>query len=452
MQNRLMQIKHAGEKHRNIFIYLGVLFFVYTLWALVIPYTYYAAPDEFSRLRIIEFIANNNALPTGFEVETRVEYWGMSYAFVPYIPQMFGALFLKIARKVTENPLILFYMCRLPSVLSGLGAVWFTYLTSDRLFKNNPRIRIFIIAFVSLLPQFVFLSSYINNDSFAVFAVSFIIYAWVNGMKKKWDIRSCVILGVSLGICLLSYYNAFVFVVLSVFLWFATVLRKKESRKSVKYVLARVALIAAIVMLVSGWWYVRSAVLYNGDVLGMKTTEQMSEQYGINPLKPSNRSTSKNAGESILTMLKESDWAETTFQSFICVLGAMNIFLSDKWYTAFKIMISIGILGFVFAALKALVKRKVVYNDFVLKLLLVIGIVMTVFLSIYRSWGTDYQPQGRYIMPILIPLALLMAFGFKSICEHIKLKIIKTIGFFGIIAFIILTYSWSFFRYFDYYY
>ena len=452
MQSRLLQIRQAGARRRNIFIYLGVLFFVYSLWAIILPYTYYAAPDEFSRLKIIDFIANNNALPTGFEAETRVEYWGMSYAFVPYIPQMFGALFLKIARKFTENPLLLFYACRLPSILCGLGTVWFAYLTSDRLFKNNPRIKIFVIAFVSLLPQFVFVSSYINNDCFAVFAATAVVYAWVNGIDKNWDIKSCVILAVTLGVCLLSYYNAFGFIILSVLLWLFVVLKKKENRKNIKSVLGKVALIAAVVLLVAGWWYVRSAVLYDGDVLGMKTTEQMSEQYGDPPQKPSNRPTYKNAGKGVVAMLRENEWGKMTFQSFVCSLGPLKVFLSEKWYDAFKIIIAVGILGFVFGALKALIKRKAVYNSIVLKLALVLGIGLTIFLSIYRSWGTDYQPQGRYVMPILVPLALLMAFGFKSICEHIKPKIIKTIGFYGLISFIVLTCSWSFFRLFDYYY
>jgi len=452
MQSRLLQIRQAGARHRNIFIYLGVLFFIYSLWALIIPYTFHAAPDERSRMKIIEFIANNNALPTGFEEETRIDYWGMSYAFVPYITQIVGAFFLKIARRFTENPLFLFYVCRIPSIISSLGTVWFVYLTSGRLFKNNPRIKIFVIAFVSLLPQFVFLSSYINNDAFAVFTVAAIIYAWVNGIDKNWDIKSCVILAIALGACLLSYYSAFGFVILSVFLWFATVIGKKENRKNIKSILGKTALIIAVVVLVSGWWYVRSAVLYDGDFLGVEITDQMSEQYGDDSIKPSNRATYKNEGKSILEMLKESQWEKVTFQSFICVLGAMSVYLSDKWYAVFMVIISIGILGFVFGGIKALVRRKAVYNGFILKLSFIIASGITVFLSIYRSWGTDFQPQGRYVMPILIPLVLLMAVGFKSICEHIKPKIIKTIGFYGLISFIVLTYSWSFFRLFDFYY
>ena len=38
----------------------------------------------------------------------------------------------------------------------------------------------------------------------------------------------------------------------------------------------------------------------------------------------------------------------------------------------------------------------------------IIGIIFLFILSIYRSYTYDYQPQGRYLLPILPILSLLM--------------------------------------------
>ena len=41
------------------------------------------------------------------------------------------------------------------------------------------------------------------------------------------------------------------------------------------------------------------------------------------------------------------------------------------------------------------------------------------FLSVYYSWTTDFQPQGRYLMPSLIPLTYFAITGFKEVMERI---------------------------------
>ena len=46
--------------------------------------------------------------------------------------------------------------------------------------------------------------------------------------------------------------------------------------------------------------------------------------------------------------------------------------------------------------------------------LLVCAVVVFCF-HVYYSWTVDYQPQGRYLMGALIPLALLVASGFDAV-------------------------------------
>lgn len=45
------------------------------------------------------------------------------------------------------------------------------------------------IVLTSALPQIIFIGSYINNDSLALLSISIIIYAWLNGIESKWNIK-----------------------------------------------------------------------------------------------------------------------------------------------------------------------------------------------------------------------------------------------------------------------
>ena len=39
-------------------------------------------------------------------------------------------------------------------------------------------------------------------------------------------------------------------------------------------------------------------------------------------------------------------------------------------------------------------------------------------LSLYNSYFSDYQPQGRYLMPMLIPLMYFVTKGLQNVLEH----------------------------------
>ena len=49
--------------------------------------------------------------------------------------------------------------------------------------------------------------------------------------------------------------------------------------------------------------------------------------------------------------------------------------------------------------------------------------MIPIILSIKYSYSIDYQPQGRYIMSILIPIALFMSIGYEYFSEFIENKI-----------------------------
>ena len=73
-----------------------------------------------------------------------------------------------------------------------------------------------------MLPQLLFIGSYINNDSLALFSISIIIYSWLKGLESSWNVKSCITLSVGLALCALSYYNAYGYILTSVILFIAS--------------------------------------------------------------------------------------------------------------------------------------------------------------------------------------------------------------------------------------
>lgn len=403
---------------REHIIFLALVFVFYFFWSLAQPPL--AAPDEGMRYQIPQFIFENGYLPHGAEEAIRNPQWGISYGFAPYISQILGVPLMKIAGIFTSAPGTLVVAARLVNVIFATLTVWISFKIAARLFGRRIY-RLLFVVLVAFLPQFIFLSSYINNDMMAIFSTSLIVLAWVSGIKDRWPVKSCVILGIGMGLCALSYYNAYGFLLLSVVLFFASNLllekrsfREKEFRKSVY-------IVAGLFLAIAAWWFIRNYIIYDGDILGFRTTEHYQELYAIDKLKPSMVETIQRQGIPLGEMLVQRGWLLFTYLSMVGCFGAMDIWLPVWVYAVYTVIFAVGMAGCIMAFVRFARsgntdgKRR----KWLLGTCMVLAIVIPVVLSAYYSYTSDYQPQGRYILSCLIPLMLFMTVGIKTILEKI---------------------------------
>lgn len=411
------------EKHVKI-LFVIFMFCLFLLWAIKQPYD--AAPDEYMKYDICRYIFNHNKLPHGGDEEIRNPIWGISYGFTPIVAYMFSTLFMKITSFFSQNDFVLVVAARLPSILFMTGYVIMNILIADKLFKKCYKW--IFIGLTSLLPQIVFLGSYINNDSMALFSIGIIVYSWITAIEDKWSLKSCIRLAIGIGICALSYYNAYGFILCSIILFLGYfIINKIEFNIMIKKGL----LIFFIAFLIAGWWFVRSFIIYDGDFLGLNTTNEYGEKYALEEFKPSNIANPYNLNVSIKYMLVNMGWILLTFKSFIGMFGYMSIVMPTVIYTFFEVIFLFGILGLFSKLLnenKQLFKNK-------LKLLfhfnMIFAIIVPIGLSIYYSYFSDFQPQGRYIMPMIIPFMYYISKGLENILKRLfeNKQIHKTIIF-----------------------
>lgn len=423
-------MKKLTDKNKKILkkiLIVTFLIFIFGIcFTMAFKTDYNSAPDEEMKYDVCRYIYNNSKLPHGGDESIRDERYGISYAFTPIFSYMFSAAFMRIFDVISNDFFALVVLARLVSVLCITAYAFMCIKISEKLFKGIYKW--VFVAFTTLLPQLLYLGSYINNDSLALLAISIIVYAWIIGLEKNWSWKSCIILAIGIGICALSYYNAYGYILTSVIIYLVSCYIKKIY---IKEFLKKGFAIAGIAILIAGWWFIRSFIIYDGDFLGINISRKYAQEYAIEELKPSNRTTPDNKGYSLGYMLNDMKWVETTKDSFIGHFGWMSVKMKTNIYVMYETIAKIGFAGILlgiimfiidkFRKTKALTQEEKKKNKekILLNVIFVINIVITIVLSMYYSYYMDFQPQGRYLMPMVIPFMYFLTIGVKNIFDTI---------------------------------
>ena len=405
----------AGALNLIELLFIVACFIFYTIWNVTQFINY--APDEMMRLDVTFFLYENHRLPVGDELTHPI--WGFSYAHMPtMLCNVVGYLFMLLATPFSTETLCLVIAARMVSVLAGTGTVYFVIKAAKLLF-NSPS-RWIMILLVALMPQFAFLSSYVNNDSLAVFGSAMIFYVWVYVIKNKWNYGIALLLVAGMSTCALSYYNSYGWILLSIPFFIITYF--KQNPRKYRDFIKLAGTVSVLTLVLIGYMFIRHYVLY-GDLLGMSTGQQYGEIYAQPGMKPSERFSLSEMGVSLRDMLfsKPYSWIKTTGASFFAVFGYMQYGAPKDVYLYYGILFGIGALGFVALTVSKIIKRqKFGLYPVLLYTSLVSVTLITVFLSIYNSYFNDFQPQGRYCYPALIPIALVVSRGFDYLVGLLK--------------------------------
>ena len=417
--------KLTKEKWLELFFYAFILA-IWIAWAWILPFN--EGPDEYMRSRIVEYIVEYGKLPTGYQQEIMDYSWGFTYGFRPILPQILEALFVRVGMLFTADAFGLLFVGRLSSVLCGLVFAGYVRAIAKKLFAV-PRIQWLFTLLAACLPQAAFLFTYLNCDSMALMATAMILWYLLKGMEDGFSIPSCLKLAVSFSICILSYYNAYGFLITGALVFFGYYLeRHRRGERCWKEFWAKGFLILGVVLALAGWWFVRNYFLYDGDILGLRTQNEYAEQYAMDILKPSNRQTYQNQGHSMLYMLFCSDFVSSVAKSFIGVLGPLWYALRWWIYAGYAMIFAAGAVGLAAEAAGRIRRRQAGRGDALncrklcWHLGLLIAILVPNLLNFWYSYATDYQPQGRYSMPMLIPFMYYIARGLAFLMNEIGKK------------------------------
>ena len=388
--------------------------------------------DEFMRYDIARYIYDNKKLPWVDDPQLcSSNIWGISYANRPMLNFVISAVFMWISAAFGyADETSLMYAARLTSVLSSVVTIIFLIKIAEKLGLRN---RYLLAVCFGLIPEFAFLSGYVNSDSFAIMSVAMTIYFWYTGLETEWDRRSIIGITLSLAICFASYQNVYGYILVSgiLFLVSSFIFSKNGGRKFSKAFLIGIGIIAMIFIL-SGWWYIRNAIHYNGDFSGRKAMLEMAEKYAVPELKPGNKLSLHEQGVSLITMLFPMGWISGAIYSCI---GNFRVFEGTdtevKMYSllikAVIAVIAAGVLAYVIRRIIDGVKHKKDTGRVVMDLHLLLGAAIVVLLSLIYSYFDDFQLAGRYIVPALIPVFIWFSQGVESAFKKLSPVVERTV-------------------------
>lgn len=385
--------------------------------ALLIPVE--QCPDEFGRNLLTEWIYKNKKLPTGYEPELFIPGWGFSYASRPYLAAIISAFFMKIIRHFTWSEKLLLLAMRLCSCCSIAACCFFSMRLGNKTFKER-NYSILYAVLICFLPQVLFIGMYHNNDSLSLAAVSMILYYMVDGRDSGWRLKSCLGFAISLSVGLLSYYTIYGWILIAGLFFIITILRSDDPDKWKKLIL-KGGLIAGICILLTGWFFVRNAVLHHSDFLGIKSEADMrtyAEEQGLEVIY--DYVSFHDTGYSLREFLsyQNHEFLRWTFQSFIGVFGYMIYHLPDGIYRLYHLLF----LGFFLLYARTFFCQNISFCDYLIPLTITLSCAITFVLHLYQSYHRDYQPQGRYIITLIILISYMGVSGLNGIENQLSLS------------------------------
>ena len=396
-----------GDEKLEEMIAIALVFALMTAWIFIMG-SRIAGPDEEMRYDIAEwFYQHSSGLPCGYDPGLLNSTWGFSYAYYPYLAYMIGGLFMKLVSVFTTSPLALLRAARMASCLFVTIGAYFTIRTGKELFGRRKGM--LYACLIIFMPAYHYLGTYVNVDSLALMAVSVIVYAWARTLQDGWTWKNCMILAAGMGICMLSYYNAYGWVLFSFFFFVLSI--------------------------------------------GRSISSYYSEIYAAKGFKPSDHFTPQGAGWSLWHFITYQDpgwahnWLIDSLLSFFGVFGIFNVYMPETVSKIYFFITWIGMLGMLFTLRsfawrrrKVTVSREVTqtadlrqtrivrtverenkYRPEGIFNLCMIGAVVISFLIFFDyAYTVDIQSQGRYFEPAVYGVMYFAVYGYMTLMTKLK--------------------------------
>lgn len=381
-----------------------------------------AAPDEQAHDAVALHVREHGNMPVlgepGFEVQVVPLQWRgrtIGFPYQPYATHPPGAYALAAAsiaaRGTIEGPSG-YRWSRLPqSLLVGL-LVAVAFVAARAMFPTQPLLWGSGATLVALWPQVAYLGAYLNPDLAATVASGAVFWALFRGARAGWRLRDVLLLGVLLGLVVLTKPTAWVVAVPALLVAALTL------RGSARHVLTRLAIVVGAVLAIAGPWALQQVQRYDGDLTGVLVQREAVHESGATPIGgPEN-------GVSYLELLTDHHWVGTTTRTFVLAIPTHRTTPLEA--AALVLLVALGGIGIV----SGLVRRglRPVSRADRVHVAAALAIPLTAGVASYNAWEGDlvFQGQGRYLFPVLLPILLYGLWGCSELAGRRGAGLVRT--------------------------
>jgi 4-amino-4-deoxy-L-arabinose transferase-like glycosyltransferase len=419
-----------------LLVVLAVYLILGALYAIKTPI--WQVPDEPAHYNYIRYVAQNLALPELKQGDFPYDWLSMlkQYKFEnlsidrvkyeshqPPLYYVLGALVYSIANVLKlQTPFIL----RFFSLALGAVALWLGFRIVRSIFPDEPLLALGTAAFAATLPMHLTMNMGINNDVLVELILALVVGQVVLVDAARWTWKKALLLGVLLGLALLTKLQAYIAVVLVLIALLYDLLQARKVTNSLTW---RKALgLAGIILGIAGVivlpWLIRNASVYGfGDILAIHRQDQVA----------SRQLTTAAYFSKIGIVQYAVAFATTTFQSFWGQFGWMGVVLHPRFYLAALFLTGIILVGFIVYLVRATRNHLSPVTRRGLFILLVWGICTVLGYLWYNIKFVQFQ--GRYLFPAIIPLGLVFTLGLRELFGG---KQIVPLGAIGLVVLFLL--------------
>jgi hypothetical protein len=336
----------------------------------------------------LQFLLGGNSISYNVIGNKKNINFGGKESLVPVYNHTYQEIFSSYKDKTS------FYLLRVFQVLISLINLVVIYKIAGFYF-HDEKFKLLTAFIAGAIPQFAFVSSYINNDTLANLFSSLIIFSFLNFLKVK-SLKSIVLFSLILAVSLLIKKTMFFFLPVIMLVSFFAIANKQLNLKTFGVKLASILLFIAVISL---WFFLRNMNLYNEAFLSQTEMSTVPFYVDVKPL---------------LSSYFIYPFIPGLFGSFWGVFGWMNVALPFFVYVLLFLFVS---LNFFFLLrsynLKKLFNVKVLFA--ILSVIFCLGGVV--------YYNTIYsQHQGRFLFPVLPFIVIFLIYGIKAISEKTQRK------------------------------
>ena len=291
---------------------------------------------------------------------------------------------------------------RLVNLLFGALAVVATYLLGQEVGGEERVLPVCAAAFVAFTPQFLFISTAINNDMAVTAFSTLALWLLIGGVRRGYSLSRAGLLGAAIGLAALSKVSGlallpFALLVVGLQTWQGPA--ASRSGRHWRSAATRCAVVLLTALVVGGWWYVRNALLYR-DLLGVQTHFETPWRHA-EPL-PFRSLRSQLPGVAL---------------SFWAAFGMGNIQLPGVVYLFVGSVVVLAAAGLaVWAAAGWRAKRQPGPRAWSLALLA--AWVVVVLMALLRWMQLVKAPLGRLLFPAIGAMSILIVWGLAQLISH----------------------------------
>lgn len=382
----------------------------------------FEANDEPNHLEYINYIVKNSSLPNQLNEKEKVNIEGHQFPLYYFVtasvvklvwgnsPVNFTLVYNKkhfsaggpeslvpVFNHVNNNPFpdndskIKFYFLRLLSVAFSLINLFLLYKIAQLFFKDYRVVNLCLF-FAASIPQFLYASSIITNDSLANLLSTAAIYTFLIFLKDS-SLKRIIIFSLIFSLCLLCKKTLF-FLIPSVVISSAYAFHIGKITKTIFIKLSTSLFIFTVI--VAGWFYYKNLIVYN-DIL-LSDIEKITVPMHYDP-------------KSIFSLYFLYPFIPGLFGSFFGVFGWMNVAMPFFVYVFYFLITAASVIG--------IVRERFTKKLTPLKLFFMLSIVICFAGIVYYNLSYT-QHQGRFLFPVLSIISVCFVWGLESFFSGIK--------------------------------